>query len=426
MSTVTFSRTRPGTTLEKPLWRVLGGCRICGSTELLPLLDLGEQAIANAFHHPGEKDPQKAPLELLRCAGCSLVQLGHSVDTDRMYATYWYRSGTNRTMRDHLRGLVEEAEKVADVRNGDLVIDVGCNDGTTLSCWSPGVTTIGVDPSNISPKRADAFVNDYFTWNNVAPALGERRAKVLTSIAMFYDLDEPRAFARDVAACLANDGIWVLELSYLPSMLEKVSYDTICHEHVTYYRIETFERVLEDTGLQLFDVAFNECNGGSFRLFVARAGTRAPTPRLVAAHAEELRGAFDGDAPYQRFQAQVEASRTALRAFFARARTEGKQVWGYGASTKGMVTLQFCGIGKDDVVAIAERNPDKFGLLTPGTDIPITSESTMRQARPDYLLVLPWHFLPEFLEREQAYLNAGGKIVVPLPEFRILTGAKGT
>lgn len=407
-------------------WRAHVACRVCGTTSLLPVLDLGMQAIGNAFRRIGDPRPPLAPLELVRCAGCSLVQLRHSVDADRMYASYWYRSGTNRTMREHLRALVAEATQIAGVHAGDLVLDIGCNDGTTLSCWANGVTTIGVDPSNISPLHAHGFVNDYFTWANVAPAFGSRRAKVVTSIAMFYDLDDPIAFARDVERCLAPDGIWVLELSYLPAMVAAASYDTICHEHVTYYRIATLERVLAATGLALFDVSFNSSNGGSFRLFVARKGTRAESPRLLAARAEEFEGRWDAEMRYEEFRDAVEASRRDLRAFFARTRSENKTVWGYGASTKGMVTLQYCGIGSADLVAIAERNPDKFGTLTPGSDIPIASEAAMRDAHPDYLLVLPWHFLPEFLEREQAYLRSGGKIVVPLPEFRILTHAKGS
>ncbi|MEM7202221.1 MAG: class I SAM-dependent methyltransferase [Planctomycetota bacterium] len=394
-------------------------CRICGVADLLPVLDLHEQAVGNAFRQPGGTDPLRAPLQLVRCASCSFVQLAHIVDSEVMYSSYWYRSGINHTMRRHLEGLAEQAIRIAGVRAGDTVIDIGCNDGTTLACYPESVHRIGVDPSNIQPEGCDVHIHDYFSHNAVAAALNGGRAKVITSIAMFYDLNEPRPFVEDVRRCLADDGVWIVELSYLPAMLKAVSYDTICHEHVGYYRIKTFESVLDGTDLEVFDVEFNECNGGSFRLFTAPRGTRQKTERYVAAKFDEFRQLFDTAVPYTAFEKRVEHAGRELRAFLENANRDGKVVYGYGASTKGMVTLQYCGVTPDHIVAIAERNPDKFGLLCPGTDIPICSEAEMRAASPDYLVVLPWHFLTEFLEREQDYLAAGGKLVVPMPDFAI-------
>ncbi len=398
-------------------------CRVCGGKRMVPVLDLEQQCIGNAFHHADDPASETAPLELVRCNECSLVQLAHSVDTSLMYSTYWYKSGVNRTMREHLSGLAQQAQRLVTLDAGDAVIDIGCNDGTSLSCYPESARRIGVDPSNIVPTVCDHFVNDYFSWQAVEGALAGKKAKVISSIAMFYDLDDPHAFVESIENCLHPEGVWVLELSYLPSMLRAVSYDTICHEHVTYYRLRTFERLLAETGLELFDVEFNDCNGGSFRLFVAPKNSREVSSRLSVARIEEANGLYDTRYPYEGFQTRVFRAKEAFQRFLSEAKTEGKKVYGYGASTKGQVTLQYCGVKPKQMVAIAERNPDKYGLYTPGTNIPICSESEMRAANPDYLVVLPWHFIGEFLQREEAYLRGGGQIVVPLPEFRIYSEA---
>ncbi len=400
-------------------------CRICGGGDLEILLDLGEQCIGNDFHPPGAPPSPRAPLQLARCPSCGLVQLAHSVDKDFLYAKYWYRSGVNRSMKTHLAGLLDSVLEFRPLRRGENVIDIGCNDGTLLERYPEGVRRIGVDPSNITPRGCDVFVNDYFSFEAVRDALEGRKAGIITSIAMFYDLDDPRRFASQVRRALADDGVWVLELSYLPLMLSQVSYDTICHEHVTYYRLETFEKVLEGTDLEVADVSFNGCNGGSFRLFVVPRGSRGPTQRLQAAREEEKAGGYDGSEPYETFREKVELSRAGLMEFLSTCQAHGDRVYGYGASTKGMVTLQYCRVTPAQVRAVAERNPDKVGMLTPGTEIPICSEEEMRAARPDYLLVLPWHFLPEFLERERNYLEGGGRMVVPLPEFRVFSWEGG-
>ena len=412
------TRTAPHLELSTGVTTVVA-CRVCGTADFQPVISLGEQAVGNAFRPPGGTEPLRAPLELVRCASCSFVQLAHIVDSEVMYASYWYRSGGNRTMRDHLQGLAEQAIRVGHVEAGDTVIDVGSNDGTSLRCYPNGVRRIGVDPSDIYPTGCDVHVNDYFSHAAVVTALNGRRAKVITSVAMFYDLNEPGPFVADIQRCLADDGVWILELSYLPAMLRAVSYDTICHEHVGYYRIKTFEDVLQDTDLEVFDVEFNDCNGGSFRLFVGHRGAQPKTDRYFAAKVDESRQLLDTALPYTTFRKRVEQSRHELRTFLETASQDGKVVHGYGASTKGMVTLQYCGVTPEQIVSIAERNPEKYGLLCPGTDIPICSEDDMRAASPDYLVVLPWHFLPEFLEREQPYLAGGGKLVVAMPDFAI-------
>ena len=392
-------------------------CRLCGSSRLTGILDLGSQAIANHFYEPGhEKEVESAPLRLVRCDACGLVQLGDRIDTDIMYRNYWYQSGINRTMRDHLDVLAKQAMSLVRLEKDDVVVDIGCNDGTFLACL-PECVKVGVDPSNIESKGC-IRIHDYFYRESVGKVLGERHARLVTSIAMFYDLNDPRDFVRNVTEVLADDGMWILELSYLPKMLQNNAYDSICHEHVTYYSLASFAKVLEGSGLEMFDVEMNEMNGSSFRPFVARQGSHPQTERLCRAVEEEKQVLTD--ALFSRFVLNVRTASTALREFLSLAHQAGKSVYGYGASTKGQVVMQYCGLTPDHLSAIAERNPRKYNLLTPGSGVAICSEQAMREAKPDYLLIFPWYFLDEFVTREQDLLVGGTKMVVPLPFFRIL------
>lgn len=401
-------------------------CRVCGGSDLRQVLDLGHQYIANAFHAPNDPPTLSAPLCLIRCASCSAVQLAHAINTDLMYKTYWYRSGVNDTMRYHLKELVESIEKMAmiphflDLRAGDIAVDIGCNDGTMLQAYDKSIVKIGVDPSNITPVGCDVFINDYFSAQRLKPYLSKRKAKVITSISMFYDLNDPKAFARDIHECLDDRGMWVVELSYLPFMLNTVSYDTICHEHVMFYRITTFNQVLDGTGLEVIDAEFNDVNGGSIRFYVSPVGCRKASTRYKEALKKEFAGNYDRHEPYDIFREKVSESESKMRDFLADCTMNNKKVYGYGASTKGQIIMQHCDISSKYMIAVAERNPKKFGLLTPGTNVPICSENEMRSNAPDYLIIFPWYFINEFKERETDLLKSGTKFVVPLPEFTVI------
>ncbi|MDP1712225.1 MAG: class I SAM-dependent methyltransferase [Candidatus Nanopelagicaceae bacterium] len=389
-------------------------CRICAGGDFIPILDLGEQYIANAFHHGNDAPTLRAPLKLIRCTACGLVQLAHSIKRDLMYRSYWYKSGVNQTMRTHLKEIADDVQQHVKLRKGDKILDIGCNDCTLLTNYPKDVLKVGVDPSNIETTGLNLFINDYFT----AEKLNGEKFKVITSIAMFYDLDDPKQFVQDIRKCLLDDGIWVLELSYLPTMLRTTSYDSICHEHVAFYCLETFSKVLEGNDLEIFDVKFNNMNGGSFRLFVAPKGRKKISQKVLEARDIERLGRFSEDAPYEIFTANVKKSAEELQKFLVSSQKQ--KVYGYGASTKGQVILQYCQFTKESLMAIAERNPLKHGLFTPGTNIKICSEEEMREAKPDYLLVFPWYFMKEFLEREKELLSNGCRFVQPLPEFKIL------
>lgn len=417
---------------DKAFYRRTEACRVCGNPELATILDLGLQCLTGVFPKAGAPQPPAGPLELVKCQGpaskaCGLVQLRHTYEASGMYgANYGYRSGLNRSMVEHLRAKVKALTARVPVGKGDLVLDIGSNDGTTLSFYpADGTTLIGIDPTAAKfrqyyPPHVQV-VPDFFTADNFRKVAGARRAKVVTSIAMFYDLERPLDFMRDVRDVLADDGIWHFEQSYLPSMLAATSYDTICHEHVEYYSLHDIKWMTEKTGLRVVDVTLNDVNGGSFAVTVAKAKGGEPVPPAVAEllKSEEAAGLGTPE-PYKKFAAATARHRDELKALVAKLKASGKKVLGLGASTKGNVLLQYCGFGPADLACIADVNPDKYGCVTPGTAIPIVSEADARKARPDVFLVLPWHFRDGLLQREADFVQGGGKLLFPLPRIELV------
>jgi hypothetical protein len=411
-------------------------CRICGSSELAPVLSLGDQYIAGAFAEPGGEQPvQRAiPLELVRCdmtadeEACGLIQTKHTVPGSILYHSYWYRSGINRTMTENLHGIAQAAQELVGLRPGDLVIDIGCNDGTLLDGYSaPNIAYLGYDPSDVSRYAVEKgydVVNDFFSAGPFRDRYADRKAKVVTSIAMFYDLERPRDFVADVSAVLAKNGVWVMELHYLPSMLEANSFDAIVHEHLEYYSLAVLERLFAEEALEVVHAELNDINGGSIRLFIGHAGQLERSPEHVRAvqalRIREFELALDAPEPYEEFRRNSEKVRDDLSALLRDLKAQGKTVHVYGASTKGNTILQYAGIDASLVPYAADRNPDKWGSETIATRIPIISEEQSREMAPDYYLALPWHFLDEFLERETEFLARGGKFIVPLPNVRMV------
>ena len=411
-------------------------CRVCGSTALKPVIDLGEQHLQGSFAKPGESEPplRRIPCTLARCdptqdeRACGLLQMLHSVPPEVLYSSYWYRSGTNATMRNHLAAIAAEAEAMVG-RPAPVVLDIGCNDGTLLRAYSPGATRLGIDPSDLASEVGEGVtvVRDLFPSPELTHLLAGRAVDVVTSIAMFYDLESPVDFARSVRDVLAPDGLWILEMSYMPLMLRLNSYDTICHEHLEYYSFSVIEQILARAGLKAVRASTNDANGGSLRVYAARATCLAYRDPAWLAEIRRMRQAefdleLDTDKPYRHFQERINVHREELTALLRSLKREGKRIHVYGASTKGNTILQWCGIDHRLVDVAADRNPDKAGARTLGTEIPIVSEAESRALRPDYYLVLPWHFREEFLQREAATLAAGTGMIFPLPEIRIVRG----
>jgi NDP-4-keto-2,6-dideoxyhexose 3-C-methyltransferase len=308
------------------------------------------------------------------------------------------------------------------------VVDIGANDGVTLRAYrSRGITRVGFEPSNIRPDGVHdlIYIPEAFSAKEFRRQFPDRTVRVITSIAMFYDIDDPAQCCAEIHELLSEDGVWVIEMSYLGAMLDNNSFDAVCHEHLGYYSLATLEHLAGRAGFAFHDITFNAANGGSIRCYLRKASSTVPVPaasrrRIEQALEDERARGYLGEKVFERFRRSVEEIRAALRETLERLRGEGKRVYGYGASTKGNVLLQAAGIGAEHLVAIADRNPAKVGRRTLGTGIPICSEAQMREARPDYLLILPWHFLDEFLEREHALRASGTKFIVPFPGVHII------
>ena len=409
-------------------------CRISGE-KLVPLFSLNEVHLSDFLPKDASPRSNPVPLELTLAPRSGLVQLRHTAPFDDMYKVYWYRSGINESMVEELRQIAVSVTKLMRVGKSDLWIDIGCNDGTLLSFISKEVTRIGYDPNDykaISQKHANLIVNDYFNAKAFrASKYGKKKAKVITSIAMFYDLEDPHSFVKDVRDILDDNGLWVIQMSYLPLMLAQLAFDNICHEHLEYYSLSSLKYLLDKNNLKIVDCQLNDVNGGSFRIYIQKKGAAvssfASAPyRDVAKHRVESTLSYEKqlklDKPktYTDFFKKVCALRDQTIRFMRAKKKKGKKIWAYGASTKGNTLLQWWGIDNTLVDGIAERSPAKFGLKTVGTNIPITSEEEMRKAKPDYLLVLPWHFIDSFVSREQTFLKEGGAFIVPCPRFEII------
>ncbi len=402
-------------------------CRVSGSKNLIPVLDLGEQALTGVFPRTPDTAITRGPLRLDWCPDSGLLQLSHSYDLGEMYGdNYGYRSGLNASMVAHLEQKIRELERLADLKPGDTVLDIGANDGTSLKAYAtPSLHRIGIDPSGAKFRAFYpddiTLITDFFS-TAAYRRTGAAPARIVTSIAMFYDLEDPIGFAREIEAVLAPGGIWHFEQSYMPSMLRLTSYDTVCHEHLEYYSFGVVAYILAAAGLRAIDVKMNAVNGGSFAVTAVRANDPRRAGDAVVAWLleQEDRMGLGTPRPYREFEERVFRHRADLRRLLERLAADGKKVLGYGASTKGNVVLQFCGIGPDLLPCIAEVNEEKFGAFTPGTFIPIVSEAEARAMRPDYFLVLPWHFREGICRREAAYLAAGGRMIFPFPEIEIV------
>lgn len=410
-------------------------CRVCGSKVLKPVIDLGEQYLQGSFVKPGKEMPptRKISTSLVRCdpmqdeKACGLLQMEYTIPPEVLYSAYWYRSGTNNTMRSHLQSIVKEAMEMIGLNQKATVLDIGCNDGTLLNFYPEKFTKFGIDPSDIAQeiKAPVNVVQDVFPSEELISRLGNNKFNIITSIAMFYDLEDPIAFARGVKQILSPEGIWVFEMSYMPTMLKMTSYDTICHEHLEYYSLAVIEYIMKQAEMKVVNVSRNEINGGSLRCQAShinnyRFSRDEFQKNVKAMRQEEFDLELDTDMPYRHFQDRVNVHKEELNSLLWKLKKEGKKIHIYGASTKGNTILQWCGIDHRIVDCAAERNPDKYGAMTLGTEIPIVSEEESRSMNPDYYLVLPWHFKSEFLERERKTLERGIGFIFPLPTIEII------
>lgn len=420
-------------------YKTIKVCRVCGSKSIIPLISLGDIYISD-FLDSKENNSQlnrigKQPLDLVICdsgsKGCGLVQLKHTFPPELLYRNYWYRSGINKSMAEALADIVRKTEKIAKLKAGDYVIDIGSNDATLLSFYrTKNINIVGFEPAkNLIPYAkkncpSGTFINDFFDFKPWQKKYDGKKAKIITAIAMFYDLDDPNKFVSSAAKCLDEKGVFVIQMSYLPLMLEQNAFDNICHEHLEYYSLESLSNLLKRHELEVFDVELNDVNGGSFRVYIQHKGFRKISDRVRRMEQKEKKMKLSSKKTYKAFVNRTLALKKKLYDFINKENKKGKNTYVYGASTKGNVLLQFFNLDSRMIQAAADRNPDKWGKKTIGTSIPIISEEQARKEKPSYFLILPWHFLKEFVKREKEYLKSGGKFIVPLPKFKII-GKKG-
>jgi len=409
------------------MYTEINKCRISGSTNLVPVLSLGEQYLTGVFPKSPAEEITKGPLDLLWCPDSGLLQLKQSYNLEEMYGdNYGYRSGLNASMIRHLQQKILTLERLVRPKAGDLVIDIGSNDATSLRAYTGNYRKVGVDPAG--EKFRDYYTDDitliadFFSADAIHSRFNQK-AQIITAIAMFYDLEDPISFVRDIEQCLSDDGIWHFEQSYMPSMLHSISYDTICHEHLEFYSFKVVKNMLEACGLKVVDVQLNSINGGSFAVTACKVNAPYPPNEAVINWIlkQEDSLALDTIAPYKDFEQRVFRHRKNLTELIDALVADNKKIFGYGASTKGNVLLQFCGITPKQIPCIAEVNEDKFGSFTPGTNIPIISETEAKAMKPDYFFVLPWHFKDNILKREEEYLAKGGQLIFPLSEIEIVS-----
>jgi hypothetical protein len=409
------------------MYKEISKCRISGSENLVTVLSLGEQYLTGVFPKSIDEEVSKGPLDLVWCPDSGLLQMKQSYDSNEMYGdNYGYRSGLNNSMVKHLQNKISFLEKLVKPTDDDLVIDIGSNDATSLKAYKSKCRKVGIDPTGSKFKEfytdEITLLPDFFSADVFNSVFAGSKATIITSIAMFYDLEDPNHFVRDIEAVLADDGVWHFEQSYMPSMLRTNSYDTICHEHLEFYSFRVVKNILENAGLRVIDVQMNAINGGSFAVTACKTNAKyksnAPIINWMLKQEDEM--GLDTPKPYRDFEERVFRHRKNLTELILALVEDGKTVFGYGASTKGNVLLQFCGLTNKHIPYIAEVNEEKFGCFTPGTNIPIISEKEAREMNPDYFLVLPWHFKNSILEREQKFLENGGKFIFPLPEIEIV------
>ena len=416
------------------IYKSLKKCRIT-KTNLKELWNLGNIKLS---HFSKKKNDllDAAPLRIGIGKKGGLLQLIDTTNRDKLYRKYWYASGTNQTMTDQLIDITKKAIIWAKLNKNDIVLDIGCNDGTLLKSYKENnIIKVGIDPaknfSKLAKKNTDIFLCDYFNKQKYLKITKNKKAKIITSIAMYYDLDDPLRFAKDIKQCLTDDGIWILQMSYTPFMLMQNAFDNIIHEHLEYYSLSSLDYIIKKAKMRIVDVDFNDTNGGSIRLIVSKSENSIYKSALYNYYIGKVRYkcVLDYEKKYfknikkefLKFKVNVNKERKKTLKLLNKLKKQKKLIIGYGASTKGNTLLQYYKINENIIPYIAERQKQKYGTYTPGSNIKIISENQMRKMKPDYLFILPWHFSHEFFKREKLLIKSGTKFIVPLPKLKILS-----
>lgn len=399
------------------------------------LFTLGDFYVSDFIHENDKIERKKYDLTLLLDTKYELVKLKNIPPKDMMWGKYWYRSGINTTMRKELKNIVDSVLTTIPYNQNDIFLDVACNDGTLLGFVPDTFYKVGIDPAEDSfkvesEKVSNLIIQDFFSAKVYNKHLQEKKAKIITIIAMFYDIESPLKFLDEIYQIMDDEGILVLQLSYTPLMLQQLAFDNICHEHIYYYSLSSLQNLLIQKKLNIVDVELNDVNGGSFRVYIRKQDAN-PNNFKTAPYRDvanfkikslleyEKSLGLNDPKTYSEFYSRINELKNETVEFIKKVKKEGKTIWGYGASTKGNTLLQWYGLDNTLIDAIADKSSYKHGSKTIGTNIPIVSEEEMRKNKPDYLLILPWHFVQEFKKRESNYLESGGKFIIPCPKFEV-------
>jgi len=401
------------------------------------LLEIGNHYISDFIKNESDYiNRKKYSLDVYLDETIGAARLKEIAPPDSMWGQYWYRSGINATMTKELGNLITEITPRIKYKQDDIWLDIACNDGTLLKQIPNEFIKLGIDPCDDSfYKEASQYgtiVQDYFSFDAYQKTgYGDKKAKIITTIAMFYDLDNANPFIEDINKVLDDNGLWVIQLSYTPLMLQQLAFDNICHEHIYYHSLNSIKNLIAPHNLKIVDASLNDVNGGSIRIYmqknIAKESSFATGPLRdvcnfrIQSLLEYENTKFDISKleVWEEFNKNINILKQQTVDFIKQEKAKGKIICGYGASTKGNTLLQWFGLDNTLIDAIAERSPYKFGLKTIGTNIPIKSEEEIRAMNPDYMLVLPWHFISEFIQREDEFLSKGGKFIVPCPKFEI-------
>ena len=412
--------------------KYINKCKICGNTDLEKVLELEEQFLSPTFIKSNEESNLKdirTPLTLVLCSkkknkkSCGHLQLLEEVEPDLLYREYFYRSATNDTMKNDLFDVVKKTSDIANPQEGDVIVDIGSNDNTLLNFYNKNYFLVGFEPAlnikHIDEGKNIEVINDYFNKKSFSEKFN-KKAKIITSCAMFYDLSEPPKFVSDINDILHSEGVWCVQISYLLSMIKNMNFYDICHEHLSYYSLETFEILMKQNGLKVFDGELNGVNGGSIRLYVCKTENNKfinaeNSKRLENLRLEEKKYNLTQEETFYNYQKSINTLKKKTNDYIKNILDRGGKVIALGASTKGNILLQHFGLDKSKVPFISERNPDKVGLKCVGTDIELISEKHTHNLKPNSMIVLPWYFKEEIVKREQEYIQNGGELFFPMP-----------
>ena len=403
------------------------GCRLCNSRKLKPIINFGAISLSTKFPNKKKSYNKKTPMIFGICESCRLAQLHHDYNLTELYnKEYGYRSGINQAMINHLSSITKEIKQLVKFQKGDYILDIASNDATLLKSYKlPKVKYVGIDPTikkykkyyskNIKTKSSLFNKNKYFSLSK------RNKAKAITSIAMFYDVQNPNKFISDIHDILHDNGVWVMEMYYMPILLKYNAYDSICHEHITYLTYNHIEYLCKKNNLKIFKASLNEMNCGSIRYFICHKQAKYKIENESIRNCKRFEKVLNTNKTYFDFKKRVNNLSKKLKILIKNLSKRKKTIHIYGASTKGNVLIQYSNLNFRNISFAADRNPLKWNKKMPGSNIPIISEKTSRLMKPDFYLVLPWHFKEDFIKREKQFLLNGGKLIFPLPKIEIFS-----